>query len=265
MASSGDFQPSVALDVVRLKHGKIVHAQQAIATEVPFTIIANDTEIVTLLATPLDLKELSCGYLFTSGFIKDADDIVSYRCDTNRWVADVTLKKEVNPELMRKRLYTSGCGRGVMYASVGEISARQPLESDLSISREQIGEMSAWLQQCSALYRETGAVHTAAISTNGAIPQIQCDDIGRHNAVDKVIGAALLKQFDFAKAVLICSGRMSSEILHKAKMSTAAIVISRGAPTHQTILRARDTGVTVIGFARGGGFTIYSHKERIVL
>ncbi|MFH1756238.1 MAG: formate dehydrogenase accessory sulfurtransferase FdhD, partial [Candidatus Latescibacterota bacterium] len=83
------------------------------------------------------------------------------------------------------------------------------------------------------------------------------------NAVDKVIGHGLMRGVDFSQCVLVCSGRTSSDMLHKAKRSGIPVSVSRGAPTHQTILLAGEMGVTVVGFARGGGFTVYTHHERI--
>ncbi|NQT92289.1 MAG: formate dehydrogenase accessory sulfurtransferase FdhD [Lentisphaerae bacterium] len=89
------------------------------------------------------------------------------------------------------------------------------------------------------------------------------DDIGRHNAVDKVIGWALKNERDLSQLWLITSGRVSSEILHKAARAGMAAIVARGAPTHQAVLRAKEAGITVIGFARGSGFTVYSGEERV--
>jgi FdhD protein len=95
------------------------------------------------------------------------------------------------------------------------------------------------------------------------MPDLLIDDIGRHNAVDKVIGHCLLAGFDLSQSMLLCTGRISSEILHKARRASIPIVVSRGAPTHQSVLLAREMGITLIGVARAGSFTIYSHYQRI--
>jgi len=255
--------PSTEMDVLKSGPDGVTHERVSVATEVPFTIIANGIELVTLLCTPENLSELCLGFLFTSGFVGSSGDVLDFSCDRQRWRADVRISRDPDPALMAKRLYTSGCGRGVMFASVGEIAARQPLESGMVVASPRIVEVAQWLQRCSGLYRSTGAVHTAALSLDGAIPAAQMDDVGRHNAVDKAIGAGLAMGLDFAKAMLVCSGRTSSEILFKTKRAGIPISLARGAPTHQTVLLARDLGVTVVGFARGGGFTVYSHPERI--
>lgn len=264
MKERNDFGPSEELDVIRLKNGSIEKCPSPVATEVPFTIMMHDKEIATLLCTPCDLRELTYGFLFTSGFIKSTSNIQSFSLDTTRWVATVEADKFPDPSLLEKRLYTSGCGKGVMYASIQEVSYRKPIQNKTTISNTQIASLAQWLQHCSDLYKGTGGVHTAALSIRGEIPLFHIDDIGRHNAVDKIIGRALIQSIDFAQTIFFCSGRTSSEILHKARTCGIPIIISRGAPTHQAILRARDMGITLVGFARGSNFTIYSHEERII-
>ena len=263
MTDQNDIGSYIDIDIIKIKQDKILQEKQSVATEMPFTIIANDVELATLLCSPTQLKELTIGFLSTSGFIKSSKEILSHTIDTTNWVAYVELTREINIDFTRKRLYTTGCGRGVMYSSITEISTRHPIQDIITIHKDQIIELARWLQHCSQLYRTTGAVHTAALSENGMIPRFYSDDIGRHNAVDKVIGKSLMEDINLSRTILISSGRISSEILHKVKISDIPITISRGAPTHQTILRALEMGVTVVGFARGGGFTIYSHEERI--
>jgi FdhD protein len=175
----------------------------------------------------------------------------------------VELREEPDVELFRKRLHTSGCGKGVMYASAVEVASRHPLKSELSVPAERILDLIDGLQGRSKLHKRTGGVHSAALSVAGAPPDVDLDDIGRHNAVDKVIGDALLRGLDLSRCVLVNSGRVSSDILHKAKRAGIPVVVSRGAPTHQSVLRAREMGVTLIGFARGRNFNIYSHPDRV--
>jgi FdhD protein len=117
----------------------------------------------------------------------------------------------------------------------------------------------------SALHKATGGVHTAALSLSGGNPMLLIDDIGRHNAVDKVIGGALVNLIDLTKCVILSTGRVSSEILFKARKAEIPVVASLGAPTHQSLLLARKLGVTLCGFVRGDKFTLFSHPERITL
>jgi FdhD protein len=252
-------------EVVRVKGGVANRVRQPVVTEVPLTIMAGDVELATLHGSPSHLEEFAYGFLFGSAFIRGAADVLSISLDRKRWVIHVELARPPDPSIISRRLYTSGCGKGVMYAHVSEMASRRPVASDLTITAEQVGGLARWLQHTSPLHRETGGLHTAGISLGGAIPEQHIDDIGRHSAVDKAIGRALMDGVDFSQAVLVTSGRMSSDILHKAGRAGMPIIVARSAPTHQTILRARDQGVTVVGFARGDGFTVYAHEERVRL
>lgn len=263
MSDQDRFGPAVRMAVRRFKQGAYEEVSEAIATEIPLTLAAGEIEIATLQCSPTHLEDLAYGFLFSSGLIATVDDVLACELDYQRWRVDLRLSEAPDPAILAKRIYTSGCGRGVTYAHLDEVAARLPLTTNLVIAPEEIGALARWLQQCSELYRATHGVHTAALSLAGAVPEIRIDDIGRHNAVDKVIGAALRGGIPGREALLVSSGRVSSEILQKAKRAGIPIILARGGPTHQTVLRARDMGITVIGFARGGGFTIFSHPERI--
>jgi FdhD protein len=255
---------SVEFEVHKVKGGDAVTTTARVATEIPFTIVVNETEVATLMCTPENLREFCFGFLFTSGIIKGRDSVTSYSCDETKWLAEVSVKDTVDLPMLTKRLFTSGCGRGVMYSSVVEIASRHALKTDFTVEGDALIDVMRWLQKSSDLFKSSGGVHTAALSHGGRIPELAIDDIGRHNAVDKVIGDGLIRGVDFTEHVLMCSGRTSSDILHKAKRSGISVSVSRGAPTHQTVLLAREMGVTVVGFARGYSFTVYTNPERIV-
>ncbi len=256
---------SVEYEAIKVIQGSAVSTKVLVATEIPFTIQANETELVTLMCTPANLKELCYGYLFTSGIIAGADEILSYDCDEAKWVAHVKVKGMPDPSVLRERLHTSGRGKDIMHGSVSDISTRRALVSSFVIDKDALLRLMRRLQRSSSLFKKSGGVHTAALSERKEMPKITIDDIGRHNAVDKIIGDALIRGVDFSECVLASSGRTSLDILHKAKRCGIPISVSRGAPTYQTILRAREMGMTVVGFARGGAFTIYTHPERIRL
>ncbi|MBD3418660.1 MAG: formate dehydrogenase accessory sulfurtransferase FdhD [Chitinivibrionales bacterium] len=265
METNDALGPSYDVEVVKVKSGMTGRETIAIATEIPFTIVANDQELATLMCTPGHLLELATGFLFTSGFIHHTNELHQFHLDEKSWRAEVRIARNPDPKLTQKRLYTAGCGKGVMYAGVVELAAKQPLESNLTVTVGQLRVLLHWLQHCSALYKSTGGIHTSALSVQGEVPDSHIDDIGRHNAVDKVIGTALADNVSFADTVLISSGRTSTEILHKAKIAGIPITLARGAPTHQTVLKAREMNITVIGFARSGGFTIFTHPERVTM
>lgn len=260
-----EFGAFVEIDVIKLKQDTLVTGPNPVATEVPLTIEANGVEVATMMCMPSHLEEFTYGFLYTSGFIHAARHVRAYHCSETHWKASVTLHKDPDLEMAGKRVYTSGCGKGVMYSNAVALASRHPLGTDFRVKKESLFYLVKWLQGSSELFKATGCVHTVALSENEAVPQIVMDDVGRHNAVDKVIGKALMEELDFSRMILLCSGRISSEILLKARRCGIAIIASRAAATHQAILLAREMHMTIIGFVRGNACTIYSHPERIDL
>lgn len=253
----------VPYTITRYRNDTLAAEDTHVAAEIPLTFNVNGREIATLMCTPSHLKAFAYGFLFTSGFIKSADDILSFTLDELKWRADIEVEKLIDPDLLGQRVYTSGCGKGVMYTSMMELSSRHPVQSRCRIKGRDIITLLGWLQRCSKLHAVTGGVHSAAASVNGRLPEYHIDDIGRHNAVDKILGTLLMEKTDCSNIILACTGRISSEILHKARRLEIPILASRGAPTHQSILLAREMGITVVGFVRRTNFAIFTHDKRI--
>lgn len=264
MNSHDELKLAVEMEVTRVSEDGVVVQKQSVVTEIPFTLYINDNELATLQCSPEDLQVFAYGFLYSACIMRDVSEIESCVIDRERWTGHVRMNAAPDLSILAKRFFTSGCGKGVSFASVNEVIDRHPLKNNLSITSDQVSHIAVWLQSCSPLSRETGGLHTAALSELGELPEIVSDDIGRHNAVDKVIGKALLAGRDLSRMVLVCSGRVSSEIFQKAKRAGIEVIIARGAPTHQTILRALDMNMTIVGFARGKNFTVYSHPERVV-
>ncbi len=256
---------AVELEAVRMTaDGGTAATHEKVSAEIPLTITAGGAELATLLASPAGLRELTYGYLFTSGFIASVEEVKSFYCDETRWQAEVSLSHSPDTELLRKRLYTAGCGKCAMYTSVVEIMMRKPLESSLIVSRRRIFEWAARIKDGTPLFAQTGSVHTAILFEPETGREIVMDDVARHNAVDKAIGMALLTGLDMRRSVLARTGRTSSEIIYKARKAGIPVTIARGAPTHQAVLLARELGITLAGFAREESCTVYSFPERIV-
>lgn len=263
MEDSGELGTVFEVEATQYVSGDASRVTLEVPTEVPMTLVANDLEIATLLCTPTDLEFLALGFLFSAGLIRSAAEVRDCQVDPMRWVAHCELARTPDLELLEKRVYTTGCGKGVMYANVMELADRRALESDVTVTPAQLVGLAAALQGASPLYRRTRGVHTAALSVAGTMPERWFDDVGRHNAVDKAIGYGLTRSMLFERCVLVSSGRTSSEILQKARRAGIPVCASRSVPTHQSVLRARDLGVTLIGKTRGSGFVVYSHGERV--
>lgn len=257
-------EPLVQMDIVKVTaHGPRAETD-VVATEVPVTILGNGEDIATLMGTPEYLDDLARGFLFTSGLLAEPADYLDSEIDMTVWTVRVRLARPVDPSLLSRRTYTSGCGKGVVFATQLEQEAEHPLPSGFVLPAERVQDLANWFRRYSDLHQATGGVHTVALSLNGEDPTLVRDDVGRHNAADKVVGRALRNGFDLGRGVMITSGRISSEIVHKARRAGIPILISLGAPTHQAVLLARELNLTLVGFARQNRFSIFAASERIL-
>lgn len=251
------------LTITKIRASVKEETEDVVAQEVPFTIILGDKELVTFLCSPFDLEDLVRGFLFTSGLIKNPDEIKSLSINNQRWSCYVEIANKNVENLIFKRLYTSGCGRGTLFYNVLDIIHRSKIISEFKINSAAVGGLMMDFQKRSEIYLKTGGVHSAALATELEISAFR-EDIGRHNAIDKVIGCAFSQNKTFEDNILITSGRISSEVVFKAKKCGMPIVISRSAVTNQAVGLAREMDITLIGFARGNRMNIYSKDERVI-
>jgi len=247
-----------------LNHG-FEELEDVVVTEQALTIYVNGHELVTLLCTPEHLEDLTVGYLASEGFITAADDIVELKLNRVTGESLVALKgpRDITEKTFLKRYVTTGCGKGVSFYQFADARLSKELPGDYRIEPPSIIGMMKSLQENSRLHRETGGVHTVAIGQDGML-LIQRDDIGRHNAVDKVFGYCLRNKLKTGDKALLVSGRVSSEITLKAVKMGIQVLISKSAPTDMAIEFAEKLGLTLVGFTRGRRFNVYSHSYRVV-
>ena len=234
-----------------------------IIAEKPVTLFLNDQEVVTLLATPENLKELAVGFMLSEGWLRQDKPIEKIEVNPEGLVrVRVNYRPPLTAKLFLKRTITSGCGRGTIFYSVVDSLGAKKIRSATKISPAQIWGLMQGLSHHSTLYRMSGSVHGAALAEKQRI-RIFCEDIGRHNAVDKVMGAAFLQKISPEGKILLTSGRISSEIMTKAIKRRIPFLFSYSGPTDLAVDIARQVGVTLIGYIRGTKMRIYSHGERI--
>jgi FdhD protein len=251
------------LQVTIIDHGEKKSAQMPVSEEVPLTIEVNARELATLLCSPEHLKNLVTGFLFTNGLIQNLSQQKSLTIDTERWKAGVKIEGDgFADDLVFKRIYTSGCGKGVIFHNPLDLINRVKIVSDFNVKNEIIREFMKTFQKQSQEHQLTHGIHSAALASRDKI-LISRDDIGRHNAIDKVIGEALYTNVGFMDTILLTSGRISSEILSKALRCRMPVLAAIGAPTNQTVKLARQVGLTIVGLVRGAKMFVYSGEERI--
>ena len=234
-----------------------------IIAEKPVTLFLNDQEVVTLLATPENLKELAVGFMLSEGWLKEDKPVERVDVDPGGEVrVRAKYRNPLAKKLFLRRTITSGCGGGSIFYNVLDALGTQKIRSAAKISQDQIFHLMQELNQRSVLYRQSGSVHGAAVAERGRI-RVFCEDIGRHNAVDKVFGAAFLQGFSPAGMILLTSGRVSSEILIKAAKRRIPFLFSYSGPTDLAVKMALQIGITLIGYIRGNRMKIYSYGERV--
>ncbi len=164
------------------------------------------------------------------------------------------------PARAEKRILTSGCGGGVTFDDLS--GDRPPLQSDLHISLAQVSALMRQLNESASLYRASRGVHTSTL-TDGERLLVLAEDVGRHNTLDKIRGACLLGNIPTRDRILVSSGRISSEMITKARKMEAPIVISRTSLTITSIRLAKAWNITLIGYVRGRQMRIYAGAERV--
>jgi FdhD protein len=231
-----------------------------VIVEKPISLSVNGKIWLTFMCTPTDLEALGVGFLFNEGLLDTMDDIRMVELHHNQHMIEVWLNKDV--EKPTDWRLTSGCTGGI--TAVSERSEPLPSPNGEVISIRNIIEITKDLFENQRLYQKVRGVHATALS-DGEQNLIVCEDIGRHNTLDKIAGLMLLDSMDLRKRVLVTSGRVSSEMLQKAIRMKAGVVISRTSPTTLSVKLAEENNVTLIGYARGRQFNIYSHPEWVIL
>ena len=254
----------VRLPILRVTEQGESKIEDMVVKEFPLTIILNNQELVTLLCTPKNMEYLAIGFLASEGLIKSKGEIKKTMLDRRRGVVRVETEgdKGFETELLFKRLITSGCGRGASFYSAADATSKARVESQMRMSAAEVVALTREFQHRSQVYRTTGGVHSAALCDTENI-LVFAEDIGRHNAIDKIFGRCLLEEIPTDDRIIITSGRITSEILLKVAKRNIPIIISRSAPTDLAVSLAADLGITLIGFVRGKRMNVYSDGWRV--
>lgn len=237
-----------------------------VASELPVTLIVNNEPLVTLLCTPSELEELAVGFLLSEGILSKKESIKRLEVIEKEMAVRVELTDLPADfaSLFEKRTISSGCGKGITFSTLRSQADRRIEVKQRTLSLQSIRNLLQKFRTISKLYLETGGVHSSALSDGREILFFS-EDIGRHNAVDKIIGRAFLQSIPVENKILITSGRVTSEIMTKAGRNRFPVLISRAAPSCMAISYAEDMGITLVGFARGERMNIYTWPNRIIL
>lgn len=244
--------------IIRVNDAVNSHEEDAVAEEKRLRISVNGKEILRLYCSPVMVRELVVGFFLTEGIIQGnwCMERLTIQYDQDILV-DIPAEGEVSLEGGAR---TSGCVGGMTFERTLTDTVKK---DDVKIHKNNLTDVFHDFQKRSELYIMTGCMHSAAVS-DGRHILVVGEDIGRHNAVDKVIGYCALEGIPMGDKIILVSGRLSSEMAVKCARCGIPIVVSRAAPTTLAVDIAEKHGITMVGFMRGKRLNIYTHPERII-
>jgi len=257
------------VNIIRLdmSTGKSQKIADYVAEEKPFYLLINTTFWATILCSPTNLKELAVGHLLSEGILKSTEEIEEVVLKETESTCYVKLKPEIK---VQDRVKTSRLHARIIHSACGDSSDYQKsgknlkIKSNLKVKAQIIFDSVKQLNFKAEGYRRTGGFHVAAIYKPDGQLVALAEDVGRHNAVDKVIGMAALNDVDFGECFLALSGRMSGDVAFKAANVGLPIIASLSAALSSGITMAESADLTLAGFVRGKRINIYTCPERIV-
>jgi FdhD protein len=258
----------VDITKIDLSTGKAQRITDYVAEEVPLHLFVNSTFWATILCSPSNLKELAVGHLLSEGIVKSIEEIEEVILKEKENTCIVKLKPTIKVEdrvqisRLHARVITSACGSSSPYQYKG---VTPKVESNLQVKAQVIFDSVNQLNFKAEGFRKTGGLHVAAIYKSDGTLVSLAEDVGRHNAVDKVIGMAALNKVDFSMCFVALSGRISGDVAFKAAKIGLPIVASLSAALSSGITTAEESKVTLAGFVRGKRLNVYTAPERIII
>ncbi|MGL6106520.1 formate dehydrogenase accessory sulfurtransferase FdhD [Romboutsia sp.] len=240
---------------------ELFEVEDIVVKEYALTIFLNDEQFITLLCTQKSLESLVIGFLYSEKIIKSLDCIDNINIDENKCHAYVKLNNlsNINEKLYGKRVITTGCGKGsIFYDALHSLKCNK-LSNKVDINYENLLKTMKVFNKRSELFEQTGGVHSVSIIHKDKILYFE-EDIGRHNALDKIIGRCLINNVNIEDKIIMTSGRITSEIVLKCAGLGIGCIVSRSAATDLAINTSEELNIEVIGFARENKLNIYNKR-----
>lgn len=257
--------------VDRYRHGEHEYTSDAITEEVPVAMVYNDIPFAVMMVTPLDLEDFALGFSLSEGLVAKPDELQSV--EVRPRLEGVELAMRVATDTVEQRAGSGGerllpgrSGCGLCGARMLEDAVRHPapVGDGPRIQAEALERALKTLQAAQPVNSATGAVHAAAwVNVDGTIALVR-EDVGRHNALDKLIGAMVKARIDPEQGFLLVTSRASYEMITKAASAGITLMAAISAPTALAIHLAESTRMTLVGFARPGSYVVYAHPQRLL-
>lgn len=243
---------SYKVPIININKDVITECDSDVICDYPLSFIVNEKYENTFLCTPSNLKELVIGYLASKGDINSKSDIVDLNIDIKKQIAQVTIEKKQGLD-----------NEEMIFVNSLDYIKCASVKSNLGISIDNIFKIMDRNLTSSKLFRDTGGVHSVGIFDCNKNEVVICEDVARHNAMDKAIGYCVLNEISLKNKVVVLSGRASFEMILKVAQMQIPIVISKSAPTRLAIELATKLNITLVGFVRGHTMNIYANGNRV--
>ncbi len=253
--------------LTELDQGLDEHGQPqslAVIKERALTLYLNDQEIVTMMTIGDHPKDLARGYLLNQNMLGADDEITDIDYDDDLQVVVVRTRHQVNYlEKLKKKTLTSGCAQGTAFGDMMERFDQVRLDPGVRLRTSELAPLLSLINRTPSLYLAAGAIHGCVLAA-GARPLVYMEDVGRHNAVDKIAGFAHRQGLSLRDKVFFTTGRLTSEMVIKTVQMEIPILVSRSGFTQWGVELARQAGLTLIGRAKGRRFTLMAGEERLI-
>jgi FdhD protein len=259
---------SARLEVERWTRGALSRTTDLVAEEMPVALVYHDVPHVVMLATPADLEDYAVGFTLSEGLVARADEIRGVRVVQGEASADVhiTVAWERFTQLLQRRRNLAGrTGCGLCGAETAADAIREcaPLPPGVNVTALELHAAIAQLSQRQPINARTGSVHAAAwVRAAGGIEVVR-EDVGRHNALDKTIGALVRSGVDLGTGYMLITSRASYEMVQKCATVGISLLVALSAPTAFAVRLAQRTGLTLVAFARADQHVVYAHPQRL--
>ena len=262
------------VDITR--RGQAASVRDRVAVEEPMEVRVNGASFAVIMRTPGADRDLAAGFLLAEDVIRNADEIgvIEYCQDVTDEGRDNTINVTVTGDAVERLASRLGERRQVMMTASCGLCGRRTIESlqsrvaevkgEWTVGADVIAALPDRLRASQSVFDSTGGLHAAGLFDRAGVLQLSAEDVGRHNAVDKIVGRTLLAgRHPLDSAILLVSGRTSFELVQKALLAGIPLIAAISAPSSLAIDLAQQAGITLCGFLRGPTFNIYSHPGRI--
>jgi len=242
------------------RQGALEPREISLAKEVPFALFVNDREILSIATLPTHLEELFVGFLVSEGVLLRLEELSECAVDYDSHLVRIELDmpEERLANLERKGMLTSGCAGGMVFSVESAMAPKSVRSQRLKLRCSDVMTRMQDLDTFPGMYRITRGVHAASVA-DATSTLVILEDLGRHNAVDKIVGYCFLNQVPTQDKLLLTTGRITSEVLTKAARSNFPMVVSRSSASAMAVAMAQQQGIDVVTYVRGGRFNYFPH------